>query len=141
MRLILKRTHAVGDKTFGTLSVDGRRICYTLEDTVREVPGQPVQAWKVRGLTAIPRGEYRVTLENSPRFGLGTLTINDVPGFAGVRMHAGNTAQDTEGCPLLGMAINDAGIVGGTSRPAVAAVKAVVEIALRQGEPVSISIS
>lgn len=137
MQLTLQRTHTNGPRTFGKLSINGRYLCHTLEDEIREQPGQPVAAWKIKGATAIPSTTYgqpyRVTLENSPRFGPDTLTINDVPGFSGVRMHAGNTEADTEGCPLLGMAINDAGIVGGTSRPAVELVRTLVRQALADG--------
>jgi len=131
MRLTLQRTHSNGPATFGKLFADGVFLCYVLEDEVREVIGRPVSEWKIKAETAIPSTafvgyEYRVTLEHSPRFGPDTLTVQNVPGFVGVRMHAGNDAGDTEGCPLLGMAINEAGIVGGTSRPAVQAVKDLV---------------
>lgn len=137
MRLTLQRYETAGRRTFGRLlAEDGHRLCYVLEDALREVEGQPVSAWKVHGETAIPAGEYRITLENSPRFGLDTLTVNGVPGFAGVRMHAGNTEADTEGCPLLGMSVNAAGIVGGTSRPAVALIKELVRQARAAGETV-----
>ena len=136
MNLTLQRTHAIGARTFGELRADGTFLCYTLEDAVREVEGQPVAMWKVHGATAIPAGQYRVTLEMSPKFGPDTLTVNDVPGFAGVRMHAGNTEADTEGCPLLGLQIYGAGIVGGTSGPAVKLVKAAVRQALADGEDV-----
>lgn len=146
MKLILQRTHAVGSITFGKLFADGAFFCYTLEDEVREVRGQPVASWKIRGQTAMPSTEfmcrdYRISLENSPRFGIDTLTINDVPGFVGVRIHAGNTAADTEGCPLLGMVINDGGIVGGTSGPAVKLVKAAVKQAIGRGELVTLTIT
>lgn len=132
MKLTLQRTHANELRTWGKLFVDGVFVCYTLEDAVREVRGQPVSVWKVQGATAIPsttftEHPYIVTLENSPRFGSDTLTINDVPRYVGVRMHAGNTEADTEGCVLLGSAINEAGIVGGTSRPAVEQVKKIVK--------------
>ena len=141
MKLVLQRTHQVGPRTFGELSVDGRRLCYTLEDEIREQSGVPVAIWKIKGATAIPSGTYRVSLEYSPRFGPDTLTVHDVPGFDGVRMHAGNTEADTEGCPLLGMAINDGGIVGGTSRPAVQLVKEVVRQAVAGGQLVELEIS
>lgn len=141
MKLTLKRYEANANRTFGRLEAeDGHRLCYTLEDAVREVPGRPVAEWKIHGKTAIPAGEYRITLENSPRFGLDTLTVNAVPGFTGVRMHAGNTEADTEGCPLLGMEVTPSGIMGGTSRPAVALVKEVVRQAIAEGKTVSLKV-
>jgi hypothetical protein len=136
MKLALNRRASSDGSTVGELSCEGERLCYTLEDTVREVSGMPVGNWKIKGETAIPEGEYFVTLEDSPKFGPGTLTVNGVAGFSGVRMHAGNTSEDTEGCPLLGMAIDDGCIVGGTSRPAVALVKERVRAALARGEHV-----
>ena len=127
----LQRTHHAGPSCFGKLFVNGEFVCYTLEDEVREQLGRPVADWKIKAATAIPSTlyagkPYPLTLEHSNRFGPDTLTVRDVPGFEGVRMHAGNTTADTEGCPLLGMAVNDAGIVGGTSRPAVQTVKDLV---------------
>lgn len=140
MILTLQRTHAHGAATFGKLFADGVFLCYTLEDQVREVPGQPVAAWKVHGATAIPAtppGEpYRVTLAQSMKFGLDTLTVLGVPGFSYIRMHGGNSTADTEGCPLLGMAINEQGIVGGTSRPAVKLAQTAVQQALAEGQGV-----
>jgi hypothetical protein len=140
MILTLQRRPSVGGATIGKLSIDGTFACYSLEDQIREVPGQPVDSWKVHGQTAIPAGEYRVTLENSGRFGPDTLTINNVPGFKYIRMHAGNTAKDTEGCPLLGMQATDTTLIGGTSRPAVALVKGEVNRAITRGELIRIEI-
>lgn len=102
--------------TIGELSIDGVKFCDTLEDVVREVEG-PVAQWKIAGNTAIPGGEYSVLLTFSQRAKDGHLwTPNPdyklpqllaVPGFDGVRIHAGNTDADTEGCILVGEADGD----------------------------------
>lgn len=140
MKLTLNRRPSVGGATIGELMDDDARLVYTLEDEIREVVGEPVGNWKIKGATAIPAGLYRVTLEDSPRFGPGTLTINNVPGFVGVRMHGGNTSDDTEGCPLLGLRVTSNSIVGGTSRPAVTLVQQHVRAALAAGQQVWIDI-
>lgn len=141
MKLTLTRRASKGHCTIGRLHIDGAFACATLEDEVREIDGQPVSTWKIKGKTAIPQGVYRVSLEYSPTFGADTLTIHDVPGFTGIRMHAGNTADDTEGCPLLGMQATETSLIGGTSRPAVTLVKDEVRKAIKRGESVTITVS
>ena len=140
MKLTLQRRESKGGATIGKLFIDGVYACCTLEDEIREVKGQPVESWKVHGKTAIPAGDYLVTLEDSGRFGPDTLTINNVPGFKYIRMHAGNTSADTEGCPLLGMQATETTLIGGTSRPAVALVKGEVMRAITRGEKVTIEV-
>jgi len=140
MLLSIQRLEKTPNATIGKLFINGVFACWTLEDVIREQPGVPVSLWKVKGSTAIPAGEYRVTLEPSARFGPDTLTINDVPGFSYIRMHAGNTSADTEGCPLLGMMVQNGQIVGGTSKPAVALVKSRVMGAMMDGEEVHIEV-
>lgn len=141
MKITLQRQPSVGGATIGRVSIDGTFVCFSLEDEIRERVGEPVANWKIRGATAIPSGEYRVTLEHSPRFGPETLTINGVPGFVGVRIHGGNTSEDTEGCPLLGLRVTATSIVGGTSRPAVTMVQQKVRAALSSGQQVWIDIN
>lgn len=141
MKITLQRQPSAGGATIGRVSIDGTFTCFSLEDEIREVPGVPVGNWKIKGATAIPAGTYRVTMEDSPRFGPGTLTINSVPGFAGVRIHGGNTSEDTEGCPLLGLRVTATTIVGGTSAPAVKLVKDAVRAALASGQQVWIDIN
>ena len=104
MKLKLCRLWPDAACTIGRLFVDGVPECVTLEDVVREVPGQPVASWKVFGKTAIPRGVYQVRISMSPHFGRELPELLDVPGFEGVRIHPGNTAADTEGCILVGTA-------------------------------------
>ena len=103
MLLTLARQFQIEDVTIGTLSVDGKVHCHTLEETQREK--------KIAGKTAVPCGAYNVTLEYSPRFsskyearGLGRKLprLHGVAGFSGVLIHIGNTAADTHGCVLVG---------------------------------------
>ena len=113
MKLHLLREPTKDDRTFGALYIDGVWQCWTLEDAIRQ-PGPAsyhaaadrdawVAGWKVKGQTAIPFGTYRVTLTHSPRFKQILPLLHDVPGFTGVRIHAGNTIDDTEGCVLVGL--------------------------------------
>lgn len=94
MELHLKRRYLGPDYTIGSLLVDGRYFCDTLEDTVRPA--------KVPGRTAIPAGRYKVVVNRSPRFGRDLPRLLDVPGFEGILIHRGNTAADTSGCILVG---------------------------------------
>lgn len=132
--------------TPGSVFVDGEPECRSLEDPVRELLGKPVRDWKIPGDTAIPAGVYRLTLEESPKFGPGTITLHNVPGYTGVRMHAGNDEDDTEGCPLVGERLEREGdgswrIAAGTSRPALMALKVKVAAALDAGEDVWLRIT
>jgi hypothetical protein len=141
MKLTLQRRESKGGATIGKLAIDGMFACHTLEDEVREIEGKSVSQWKIKGATAIPAGSYRVTLEDSMRFGPDTLSLSNVPGFLYIRMHAGNTSADTEGCLLLGMQSTETTLVGGTSRPAVALVKSLVRAAIARGAVVTVEIS
>jgi hypothetical protein len=94
MKLDLYRKPSSVNCTIGELFVDGVRECTTLEDVVRDV--------KILHETAIPAGTYKVILTQSNRFKRVLPLLVDVPGFSGVRIHAGNTAADTEGCILVG---------------------------------------
>lgn len=103
MKWDLYRAKSEAGATIGQLFVDGVPFCDVLEDEVREVAGQPVEKWKQFGVTAIPSGVYEISFEKSNRFGPQTLTVNNVPGFQGIRIHGGNTSADTEGCLLPGI--------------------------------------
>ena len=98
---VLRKTFS-DRSTIGQLFVDGVFECFTLEDVVREVKGKPVSAWKVPGKTAIPYRAYEVVLDYSNRFKRVMPHILDVPGFEGIRIHSGNTAEHTDGCVLVG---------------------------------------
>jgi len=140
MKLELKRNPSVAGATIGKVSKDGAFFCYSLEDQIREIPGRPASEWKVPGRTAIPAGTYRVTLEYSPRFGPDTPTVNGVKGWTGIRIHAGNHHEDSDGCILLGMQATECSLIGGTSRPAVNLLKQELLEATERGETITLTI-
>src|SRR4030042_1985156 len=94
MKLELVRKVRTEESTVGILSVEGKIECFTLEDKER--------AEKIWGKTAIPVGQYEVGISFSNRFKKDLPILFNVPGYEGVRIHAGNTAEDTEGCNLVG---------------------------------------
>lgn len=92
--------------TIGRVYIDGVFFCNSLEDTDRGLEQYmsvgEIMTKKLAGQTAIPAGDYKIARTYSPRFKRLVPQIMNVKGFAGVRVHAGNTAADTEGCVLLG---------------------------------------
>ncbi len=104
MELTLKRTKKRKNYTMGTLSIDGKHFCNTLEPIRRDI-GPHGKGFKVPGRTAIPEGRYPLYVTRSEKFGGRWLPILlHVPDFEGIRIHAGNTVEDTEGCILVGHA-------------------------------------
>ena len=103
MELILKRIAKKNTYTIGHLyeKCGGKRreICDTLEPTWRDYAHG---GRKIKGCSAIPEGRYAVVISYSPRFKQWLPILLGVPNFSGIRIHAGNTAKDTEGCILVG---------------------------------------
>ena len=78
-------------------------FCDTLEPTWRDYVNG---AYKVKGRSAIPEGRYAVVISYSPKFKQWLPILLGGPEFnrkwQGIRIHAGNTSEDTEGCILVG---------------------------------------
>ena len=87
------------ESTIGKLYIDGEYFCETLEDKDRFLEAGGV---KIYGKTCIPRGTYQLAITMSNRFKKELPLLLNVPQFEGIRIHAGNTAADTDGCILLG---------------------------------------
>lgn len=107
MRILLQRHALKAGYTIGRMEINGRYFCDTLEDTDRglreSMTEDEIAALKVKGATAIPIGTYRIDMQTrSPRFGRVLPRLVSVKGYAGVLIHSGNTADDTEGCILVG---------------------------------------
>lgn len=116
MKLLLKRIAKTEKYTIGKLYIDGKYFSDTLEDTDRNLTStmskDEIVKVKVYGKTAIPTGTYVVDMNTvSPKFGKRSWAqpyegkvprLQDVPGYEGVLIHPGNTADDTSGCILVG---------------------------------------
>jgi hypothetical protein len=111
MKLLLKRKFKGETYTIGDLFIDGKFFCNTIEDRVRLLPKTCPDTpkgisckckEKVYAQTAIPVGEYKVTMEISPKFGLVLPRLHNVPHFTGILIHSGNTEGDTAGCIIVG---------------------------------------
>ena len=98
MVITVKRLYKTENSTIGELLIDGVFECFTLEDKERPV--------KIKGETAIPKGTYKVIINQSNRFKRLLPLLIDVPNFEGVRIHSGNSNHDTEGCILVGQTRN-----------------------------------
>jgi hypothetical protein len=109
-RIAKKKTYTIGrlcilEKVIDEYSTGTaeRYFCDTLEPTWRDYEHG---AYKVKGRSAIPEGRYAVVISYSPKFKQWLPILLGGPEFnrkwQGIRIHAGNTAQDTEGCILVG---------------------------------------
>lgn len=106
MTIDLYRKYRKPNYTIGILSIDGKRICETIEDVDRGLTDSmsvaTILGRKVKSKTAIPTGTYNVSITYSPRFKKNLPLLHNVKGFDGIRIHSGNTPEDTEGCILPG---------------------------------------
>lgn len=141
MKLQLNRTYFSSEYTIGKLYIDGVYYCDTLEDTNRDINRNgrfDVGEKKIPGTTCIPFGEYKVTVNVSPRFGRELPRLQNVPEFEGVLIHRGNYAKDTSGCILVGKNTIK-GMVTSSTKYEVELTKKIKE-AIDRGETVTIKI-
>lgn len=110
LHILITRNWRKTDYTVGRLYVNGTQLCNSIEDTDRRLfQGQPLSEIlkiKVKGKTAIPTGTYRIRVTESPKFKRPLIEVVDVPGFSGIRIHALNSAEESEGC--IGPGLNTA---------------------------------
>lgn len=99
MKIKLHRTDYSEKATEGILYIDGAAECFTIEDKDRNLENGGI---KVQDKTAIPKGIYEVKITYSNRFKRDMPILLNVPFFTGIRIHTGNTAENTEGCIIVG---------------------------------------
>lgn len=107
MQITINRIAKKATYTIGRLLIDGKYFCDTLEPADHGLKKRMslVKIKKIkhdRGRSAIPTGTYRVLITKSPKFKAWLPLIFGVPGFEGIRIHAGNKPVNTRGCILVG---------------------------------------
>ncbi|WP_455945227.1 DUF5675 family protein [Leyella stercorea] len=118
MKIEVKRIALKDKYTIGHMYIDGKFVCDTLEDKVRDLNKNGKfdnGEVKIPNETAIPYGTYNVTMNiQSPKYSNYAKylyvkkynafmpRLQNVPSFEGVLIHAGNTADHTSGCILVG---------------------------------------
>ena len=123
-----------------------RLLCDTLEPPVLEqkskvsmnaVLRSPKKAQALKPF-AIPPGRYAVVISYSPKMKQWLPILLGVPMFQGIRIHAGNTVGDTQGCILVGENRQKGMVLN--SRKALTRVKEAIVEAKERGEAVWITI-
>ena len=138
MKITMVREFRGRNFTEGTMYIDGKFQCYTVEDTDRKLEsgGQ-----KIQEETAIPLGTYPLSITMSTRFKKELILVNAVPGFTGVRIHSGNSSKDTEGCIIVGSVnIKDTDDWVGGSKIAYDVLHTKVNAALKAGMKVYLEV-
>lgn len=118
MKLTLKRIAKKDTYCIGKLYINGIYFADTIEDKDRGLKQSMslsnIKKVKVQDKTAIPSGTYEIVLNViSPKYSKQDFYKNyanggrvprllNVPGWEGVLIHAGNTAEDSSGCILVG---------------------------------------
>lgn len=118
MKIEVKRIALKDKYTIGHMYIDGKFVCDTLEDKVRDLNKNGKfdnGEVKIPNVTAIPYGTYNVTMNiQSPKYSNYAKypyvkkynafmpRLQNVPSFEGVLIHAGSTADHTSGCILVG---------------------------------------
>lgn len=144
MQILIQRHALKAGYTIGRMEINGRYFCDTLEDTDRglsaEMSEDEIAALKVKGATAIPTGTYRIDMQTrSPRFGRVLPRLVSVKGYAGVLIHSGNTADDTEGCILVGLNRERGKLIG--SRLKLGRLLVLLREAQAEGEEIELTIT
>ena len=142
MKLTLKRIYKGPEYTIGHLYIGDEYFADTLEDKDRgltqDTPLDEIFDTKVYGETAIPTGTYTLGWTYSPKYKKYMISVNNVPGWSGVRIHSGNTKEDTLGCILVGKNKEKGKVL--CSKATVMQLNTIVKSCIRSGGQVTLKI-
>lgn len=153
MKISLKRIYTNNKYTIGHLYVDGTYICDSIEDADRGLKDsmtlEEIRSKKIKDKTAIPTGNYKVTMNViSPKFSKkkyykdfcgGRLPrIVGVKGFDGVLIHRGTDENSSSGCLIVGYNKEKGKVLN--SKEAFEKLYKMLDSANRNGEKIDIKI-
>lgn len=106
MNLTLKRNEALESGIFGVLLDDqGQQIAVTLEHAYDSGNGDGSYSPKTPvGTYTCVKGQHQLAHMTSP---FETFEVTNVPGHTNILIHKGNYNDDSEGCILLGLAVQN----------------------------------
>jgi hypothetical protein len=100
-RLYLRRIERIPDGVFGRLTASGLSLVTAEDDWNDNKPN----------ISCIPAGTYPLRRCYFNKHHLETFGVFDVPGRSLIRIHPGNTEEDTEGCILPGLRLGPLRVV------------------------------
>lgn len=143
MRVTLKRIAFKDKYTIGRIYINDRYFCDALEDKDRGLYDWQSEGYilekKIKHETAIPYGMYKLLWSYSPKYKRMMPEITGVKGFSGIRIHSGNTQDDTSGCILLGFNKKVGMVLD--SRKTCKKFDAIIEECHKRGEPITFEIT
>jgi hypothetical protein len=142
MDILVERLWKKDTYTIGKVYVNGKYFCNSIEDKDRgltsDMPLDEIKKKKVYGKTAIPSGLYTILYTYSPKYKRLMPLVDNVKGFSGIRIHSGNSAEDSLGCILLGKNTK-VGMVT-ESRVTCNSFYKLIEEAIKKGEKITLEI-
>jgi hypothetical protein len=147
MEINVKFVAATKNSTLSLMTIqDNLFQCFVVED--------PIRTKKIKHITCIPAGRYRIVRRVASRFldgekgyknRFGHIFVPEivgVPGFSDILIHIGNTEGDTSGCLLPNYQVNFfAGtVLGSRSTDAYKDLYLLMHAAFERGEEVWITI-
>lgn len=143
LEFTLVRHSFTNDSTIGSLYLNNKFICFTLEDKDRKLFHSHsigiINKVKVMGETAIPYGTYHMIYSYSAKFQRKLPRLLNVKGWEGILIHAGNDKNDSRGCILIGLNFTKDRIYFSTK--ATELLFGIIENAVTQGATMTITIT
>ena len=142
MEIFVERKYRKEEYTIGSVSINGKFFCNSLEDKDRglmsSMPLSKLKKMKIYGKTAIPLGTYSVRSYFWPKYRKKYPMLLDVPCYTGILIHGMANASQSLGCIGVGENKIKGGLVN--CEKYVRKLTSMIEQCEKEGEKVTITI-